>query len=169
MYSTHRERKEHYIDALEKEVQRLKENFTTTVHEKNAYANENRMLKELLSINGINYHTSTQSPDRQNDVLANRDHASSSFNGSRSYLPSISPDNTTMSLFNPPSRQDSADASSNGFNQAMNTSAPTLSPPDSIGNVHVPAGHNEPPDRGNTFPGVPGVDYDQAGIDFVLA
>lgn len=52
---THRERKEMYIKALEQEVLRLKEMFTTTTKERDAVAEENRRLKELLASHGISY------------------------------------------------------------------------------------------------------------------
>lgn len=52
---THRERKEMYIKALEQEVLRLKEMFTTSTKERDAIAEENRRLKELLASHGISY------------------------------------------------------------------------------------------------------------------
>lgn len=54
-FRTHRERKEMYIKALEQEVLRLKEMFTTTTKERDAVAEENRRLKELLASHGISY------------------------------------------------------------------------------------------------------------------
>jgi hypothetical protein len=56
---THRERKEMYIKALEQEVLRLKEVFTTTSKERDAFAEENRRLKELLMAHGIQYDISS--------------------------------------------------------------------------------------------------------------
>ena len=50
---THRERKEMYIKALEQEVYRLKELYQTTSRERDAYALENRKLRELLQQYGI--------------------------------------------------------------------------------------------------------------------
>lgn len=44
-----------YIKALEQEVLRLKEMFTTTTKERDAVAEENRRLKELLASHGISY------------------------------------------------------------------------------------------------------------------
>ncbi|KAF7196502.1 AP-1-like transcription factor [Pseudocercospora fuligena] len=52
---THRERKEMYIKALEQEVLRLKEMFAQSERERNAFAEENRRLKELLMQHGISY------------------------------------------------------------------------------------------------------------------
>jgi hypothetical protein len=44
-----------YIKALEQEVLRLKEMFTTTTKERDSIAEENRRLKELLASHGISY------------------------------------------------------------------------------------------------------------------
>jgi len=50
---THRERKELYIKALEQEVLRLKDTFAATARERDAFAEENRKLRELLIAHGI--------------------------------------------------------------------------------------------------------------------
>ncbi|KAH9873739.1 hypothetical protein IAQ61_004366 [Plenodomus lingam] len=50
---THRERKELYIKALEQEVLRLKDTFAATARERDAFAEENRKLRELLISHGI--------------------------------------------------------------------------------------------------------------------
>ncbi|KFY33857.1 hypothetical protein V494_07261, partial [Pseudogymnoascus sp. VKM F-4513 (FW-928)] len=50
---THRERKELYIKALEQEVLRLKQNFSTVARSKDALAEENRQLRNLLAAHGI--------------------------------------------------------------------------------------------------------------------
>jgi hypothetical protein len=44
-----------YIKALEQEVLRLKETFANTTKERDAFAEENRRLKELLMAHGIQY------------------------------------------------------------------------------------------------------------------
>jgi hypothetical protein len=44
-----------YIKALEQEVLRLKEMFTTSTKERDAVAEENRRLKDLLASHGISY------------------------------------------------------------------------------------------------------------------
>lgn len=44
-----------YIKALEQEVLRLKEMFAQSERERNAFAEENRRLKELLMQHGISY------------------------------------------------------------------------------------------------------------------
>ncbi|OBT60403.1 hypothetical protein VE03_10155 [Pseudogymnoascus sp. 23342-1-I1] len=50
---THRERKELYIKALEQEVLRLKQNFSAVARSKDALAEENRQLRQLLAAHGI--------------------------------------------------------------------------------------------------------------------
>ncbi|KAI9781918.1 MAG: hypothetical protein M1816_002141 [Peltula sp. TS41687] len=52
---THRERKEHYVRALEQEVLRLRECVNDVNHEKNIIAEENVELKELLRRHGISF------------------------------------------------------------------------------------------------------------------
>ncbi|KAF2808621.1 uncharacterized protein BDZ99DRAFT_446221 [Mytilinidion resinicola] len=56
---THRERKEMYIKALEQEVLRLKDTFGTTARERDAMAEENRRLKEILIAHGISFDLSS--------------------------------------------------------------------------------------------------------------
>ena len=48
MHSTHRERKELYIKALEDEVMRLKEVFSNVSQDKNKLAEENKQLKDRI-------------------------------------------------------------------------------------------------------------------------
>ncbi|OBT92183.2 hypothetical protein VE01_10020 [Pseudogymnoascus verrucosus] len=50
---THRERKELYIKALEQEVLRLKQNFSSVARSKDTLAEENRQLRNLLAAHGI--------------------------------------------------------------------------------------------------------------------
>ncbi|CAO2656813.1 Nn.00g056160.m01.CDS01 [Neocucurbitaria sp. VM-36] len=56
---THRERKEMYIKALEQEVIRLKDTFAATSRERDAFAEENRKLRELLMAHGISFDLSS--------------------------------------------------------------------------------------------------------------
>jgi hypothetical protein len=48
-----------YIKALEQEVLRLKESFANTTKERDAFAEENRRLKELLMAHGIQFELSS--------------------------------------------------------------------------------------------------------------
>ncbi|KAF1944075.1 hypothetical protein EJ02DRAFT_420653 [Clathrospora elynae] len=56
---THRERKELYIKALEQEVIRLKDTFAATSRERDAFAEDNRRLRELLIAHGISFDLSS--------------------------------------------------------------------------------------------------------------
>lgn len=56
--STHRERKELYAKSLEIQNLQLKEQLSNMVKQRDAYANENRILRDLLRVNGIAYHAS---------------------------------------------------------------------------------------------------------------
>lgn len=59
MSRTHRERKEQYIKALEHEILRVKELYGSSTRERDAYAADNRRLKELLASHGIPFDSST--------------------------------------------------------------------------------------------------------------
>jgi hypothetical protein len=52
---THRERKEIYVKALEQEVLHLKELYTDVLRERDAVREENRKLKEIMAMHGLNY------------------------------------------------------------------------------------------------------------------
>lgn len=128
---THRERKELYIKALEQEVLRLKENFSTVSRDKDSIAEENRQLKQLLAQHGISWPGGELGPN----------HNSAGYTSSGSISGSYAPGSTSYSP--PPHGQ-------NQFHSAS------------------------PPDGGRSGRSMvqqqaqPGVDYDQAGIDFVL-
>lgn len=76
---THRERKELYIKALEQEVLRLKETYGTVCRDRDAFADENRKLRELLASHGINCPADLANPLRLVTVPAS---SSGSFSGS---------------------------------------------------------------------------------------
>jgi hypothetical protein len=84
-----------YIKALEQEVFRLKESFSTTTQERDAFADENRRLKELLAGHGISYDIAA------NPVTFSRQHSSygpsSSGSISGSYRPGSESTNTNFS------------------------------------------------------------------------
>ncbi|KAH0538852.1 hypothetical protein FGG08_004569 [Glutinoglossum americanum] len=67
---THRERKELYIKALEQEVMRLRESFSTANRDKETYAEENRKLKELLRLHGISWPSNTFGGSDSNQYVA---------------------------------------------------------------------------------------------------
>jgi hypothetical protein len=132
---THRERKELYIKALEQEVLRLKENFSTVSRDKETLAEENRQLKQLLAQHGIPWN-GTGGVD---ELTRN---ASTGYTSSGSISGSYAPGSAGYS---PPPQGNS--------NANFSTSPP---------NVDM-SGRSM-----NQRQVQPGVDYDQAGIDFVL-
>ncbi|PBP17453.1 BZIP-type transcription factor [Diplocarpon rosae] len=132
---THRERKELYIKALEQEVLRLKENFSSVSRDKETLAEENRQLRQLLAQHGIPW-TGTGGVDEfaRNSSLG----YTSSGSISGSYAPcsqSYSPPTPTNSNF-----------------ALQNLSSPNRVNDRSMAQQQVQRN----------------VDYDQAGIDFVL-
>ncbi|KAF2084017.1 hypothetical protein K490DRAFT_76129 [Saccharata proteae CBS 121410] len=138
---THRERKEMYIKALEQEVLRLKEVFGNTSRERDAIAEENRRLKELLAAHGIAYDAS--SPGAGFNRMGSSYGGSSS--GSMSGGTSYNPGSASTGYTSPPQ---------------MGHAMPALP---NNGQMHPPQqqqGHLQRPNNS--------VDYDQIGIDFVL-
>jgi hypothetical protein len=136
--STHRERKELYIKALEQEVLRLKENFSMVSRDKETLAEENRQLKQLLAQHGIPWNGTGGV-----DELARN--ASIGYTSSGSISGSYAPGSQSYS---PPPPQLSN----------SNPSFPFASPSD-----HGMNGRSITQQQIQQ-----GVDYDQAGIDFVL-
>lgn len=135
---THRERKELYIKALEQEVLRLKDVFSHTSRERDAFAEENRRLKELLMAHGITYDLSSPGNNGMPP-------AGSSYGGSSS--------GSVSGGYGP------------GSNSTGYTSPPAI-PSNPRGSVSGPAGHAISPQQAQQPHG--GMDYDQIGIDFVL-
>jgi hypothetical protein len=124
-----------YIKALEQEVLRLKEMFTTSTKERDAIAEENRRLKDLLASHGISY-----------------DFAAVPMKFSRE-------DSSSYGY--------STGGSTAGSHQPRSESTSTnLSPPHGHGQIPLQSGtaiNQTMPLPNNNF------DYDQIGIDFVLA
>lgn len=158
-YRTHRERKELYIKALEEEVLRLKEVYSNVSQDKERLAEENRSLKVLLQHNGLSVSAGTPIMD---DNLSRPSvgpymGSGSSPSGSGSYaLHSASTQNTP---YTPP--PGSALSTTGAMPRGLSPLG-GLSPNQAVAglNRHSPSG--QAPQRN------PGVDYDQAGIDFVL-
>jgi hypothetical protein len=136
---THRERKELYIKALEQEVLRLKENFSNVSRDKETLAEENRQLKQLLAQHGIPW-GGTGGVDElvQNPSLG----YTSSGSISGSYAPG-------SQGYSPPPIQ------ANSNPNFLGSASPDLSM-----NGHGRSIAQQQVQQG--------VDYDQAGIDFVL-
>ncbi|KAM7192560.1 AP-1-like transcription factor [Naviculisporaceae sp. PSN 640] len=137
---THRERKEIYIKALEDEVLRMKEicsNLTrdkTRLSEENTQVkSENRRLRELLSVNGIDPGMSVITDDFAEDGLA-----------------------TTPMIWYADSNTTTTATSATGSDAATVTA---------LRNESVGSGNGNRPDAPS---GASALDYEQAGIDFVL-
>ncbi|KAH7326689.1 hypothetical protein B0I35DRAFT_475310 [Stachybotrys elegans] len=143
---THRERKELYVKALEDEVLRLKEVFTTASQAKDKLAEENRHLREVLSRNGIQYSGST--PD---DMMSNRSVGASVSDRSHTttsqgvFTPGMASRSTATSV-SPLLQASSQPQFVTGFRQR--DMIPQQQQQQIMNNKHV--------------------DYEQEGIDFVL-
>lgn len=153
---THRERKELYIKALEDEVLRLKEVFSNMSQDKDKVAEENKQLRQLLTQHGI-----PLSSVGLDDTVSNP---------SGGYTASASPSgyshtHGSRSVFTPPLTSKSTTASV----------SPSYAPNSGSSHGNTPSGQQQQqhPQHGTSqhLPGqygVNGVDYEQAGIDFVL-
>lgn len=139
---THRERKELYIKALEDEVLRLKEIYSNISQDKDRLADENRQLKQILVSNGAALPPGIHSVGSNllDDTASNPSIGySASATGSYGAAPS-----SNTSAFTPPPL-------------GMSNSQRGMASP------HGPAmGHPSDPHKNA------GIDYEQAGIDFVL-
>lgn len=147
LFRTHRERKELYINALEQEVLRLKENFSTVTRSKESLAEENRQLRELLAQHGIPWNGTGGVGELQ------QRNASVAYTSSGSVSGSYAPGSSSYS---PPPQ--SRSSSSNPSNVQYNHGSPPR-----VGASNNMNGRNMAQQQVQ-----PGVDYDQAGIDFVL-
>ncbi|KAK4189026.1 AP-1-like transcription factor [Podospora australis] len=136
---THRERKELYIKALEDEVLRLKEVFSNVSQDKERLADENRQLKALLTQNGLPGASSLLDESMSNHSIG--------FTSSASMVGSYVTPSSNTSNFTP----SPLPASSTGH--ASGSLSPQAHP-------HLPRSGQPARD--------PNLDYEQAGIDFVL-
>ncbi|KAK0751664.1 hypothetical protein B0T18DRAFT_387756 [Schizothecium vesticola] len=170
---THRERKELYIKALEDEVLRLKEIYSNVSQDKDKLAHENRQLKSLLSQSGLGgglgggAGTMAGGSSVLDDAISNPSAgytSSPSVTGSYAQAPS-----SNTSSFTPP-----LSATNIGQPHAAALSHSASHHQQQYHRRHLPhhsgQGHNPggtgvaggQPDRN------PPMDFDQAGIDFVL-
>ncbi|KAI5920022.1 hypothetical protein F4810DRAFT_452495 [Camillea tinctor] len=143
---THRERKELYIKALEDEVLRLKEVFSNVSQDKDKLAEENRQLKNILHQNGLSH---TAAAGALDDVISN---PSLGYTSSGSISGSYAP-GSSSTAYTPPLTSISTVPSMSNSGQLM---AGGAAAPHGLGHQQPSSAHGS------------GVDYDQAGIDFVL-
>jgi hypothetical protein len=139
---THRERKEMYIKALEQEVLRLKEQFTTTVRERDTFAEENRRLKELLMAHGITF-----DPNSVSNGVPHM--ASSNYGSSAGSVSGYGPGSSSGYTSPPQSVQHQA-------RRSISHDVMSQSPLNAQQQAQQPRPHQS------------GLDYEQIGIDFVL-
>ena len=128
-----------YIKALEQEVIRLKDTFAATSRERDAYAEENRRLRELLMAHGISFDLSSRPSNGMTQV------GSSTYGSSTGSVSGYGPGSASTGYTSPPTR---GSASHDG----MGGQSLTLQQQAQQPNHHQPQG----------------LDYDQIGIDFVL-
>lgn len=144
--STHRERKELYIKALEDEVLRLKDVYSTATQERAKVAEENRRLKSLLAQYGI-----PPPPDVgwTPDGFDDGDNGGGPHDGHQSNMSASG----SQSVFSPGNASQSTgpSASPGGFHGGYSVSGSNLR-----SMMQQASASN-------------GLDYNQAGVDFVLA
>lgn len=157
---THRERKELYIRALEDEVLRLKEVFSNVSQDKERLAEENRQLRALLAQHGLGI--SFPGGSVLDDSLSN---PSMGYSPSASMAGSYAPTSTNTTAFTPPPLYSEGSGPGDG-----------MSPPNSTPYPHGNQQHQwfgpgvlVAENGDETHPTAnPNIDYEQAGIDFVL-
>ncbi|KAJ2903809.1 hypothetical protein MKZ38_009283 [Zalerion maritima] len=155
---THRERKELYIKALEDEVLRLKEILSNMSQDKGKLADENKQLRQLLALNGINWSGSgtAGSPPTSNldDVMSTGYSASSTGGYGQAFTPPLTSRSTAPSVTSSGQQHHSPNRPSH--------------PPQPIGyatTTNIAGGQQMSQMQQQQSRGV---DMDQAGIDFVL-
>ncbi|KAL8417497.1 hypothetical protein RB594_001243 [Gaeumannomyces avenae] len=147
---THRERKELYIKALEDEVLRLKEVYSNASQDKERLASENQQLKQLLARNGISL--SGMIGGFGDDSTSN---PSIGYASSTSGYGGGAPSSHTSAFTPPPLSANPIGGQSHAASRHANHE-----------HKHQPHhSHSHSQGHGQRNPAV---DYDQAGIDFVL-
>lgn len=130
-----------YIKALEQEVIRLKDTFAATSRERDAFAEENRRLKELLMAHGISFDLSSAA-----NGMAQM--GTSSYGSSSGSVSGYGPGSASTGYTSPPqSLQHRGSISHDALSQQPRT---------------MQQGQQANSHQQN------GLDYDQIGIDFVL-
>ncbi|KAK3366886.1 hypothetical protein B0T24DRAFT_535281 [Lasiosphaeria ovina] len=162
---THRERKELYIKALEDEVLRLKEIYSNVSQDKNRLAEENRQLKTILTQNGMGVATGTGGGGGMLDDSMST--PSVGYTSSASMSGSYAPGSSHTSAFSPPPLSATTNAGHMGGSGGGGLSPQAGS--HSLGHHHHHSGQGYAgAGTGAQLAQNPNMDYDQAGIDFVL-
>lgn len=160
---THRERKELYIKALEDEVLRLKEVFSNISQDKERLVEENRQLRTLLNQSGLGAGTVTGASSVLDDTVSN---PSVGYTSSASMAGGYAPASSNTSAFTPPPLSANAMSQRGG---GISPNSATYPHSHHHGQPHSGTGHQSAGSGAGGQPVQnPSVDYDQAGIDFVL-
>ncbi|KAK0613009.1 hypothetical protein B0T17DRAFT_499116 [Bombardia bombarda] len=165
---THRERKELYIKALEDEVLRLKEIYSNVSQDKQKLADENRQLKTLLTQNGMAGAGTMAggSSSMLDDAMSN---PSIGYTSSASMAGSYVAGSSNTSAFTPPPLS-ATNMSHRGGSGGVSPHG--MSHHHGHHHQHSGQGHHMSAGAGTGAGGQsnrnPKLDYDQAGIDFVL-
>ncbi|KAI1847392.1 hypothetical protein JX266_006617 [Neoarthrinium moseri] len=149
---THRERKELYIKALEDEVLRLKEVYSTVSQDKAKLAEENRQLKSLLGQNGL-----SPAPPSARDELPSNPSPSLGYTSSASVSGNSYAPGSAATAYTPPLTSQST--------------APSLSASSHMVGIQQHQHSHQRQHSRNVSQQqslASRVDYEQAGIDFVL-
>lgn len=132
---------------MEVEVLRLKENFSNVTQSKQTLAEENRQLKQLLAQHGIPW-------NGNGGVDEYRNNQNLGYKSSDSPVGSYAPGSST---FSPPPLSQSSNSNANSMH--YDSGSPLVGGGNGVYNGNG---------RSMAQQQVQGVDYDQAGIDFVL-
>ncbi|PSR82202.1 hypothetical protein BD289DRAFT_371647 [Coniella lustricola] len=175
---THRERKELYIKALEEEVLRLKEIFSNVNQDKDRLAEENQSLRVLLHQNGLN-HSSTASTSGGGGGSRGARNSRTSYGG---FPSSMSHTTTTAYTGGSPPPPGSALSINSAVPAVLSpgVTALSLSPAASTQTAGLTTTTGSSTSGASPLPAHPTmlvdsgprrnprIDYEQAGIDFVL-
>lgn len=192
---THRERKEMYIKALEDEVMRLKDVFSNVSRDKVQLAEENRMLRDVIQRNGLGglMNFAAQADPARPGMMEDASGAMyalgpnlSPSNTSTSYALHSATTQTTGHPFSPPSASAHSASGAATMPRGLTPQGPSSNglSPYSTASSSLPYQQSSPvgpsPSQQQMMPQRlpppqqkrqqdPGFDYEQAGIDFVLA
>ena len=155
---THRERKELYIKALEDEVLRLKEVYSNASQDKEKLAEENKYLRGLLQQNGI--------ASAMDDMISNHSlgYPSSASGSGGSFAPG------SATAYTPPlTSKSTAPSTSSQVTGGQHQGPYQQQQQQQQHHHHHHHHHSRSSSQQHRHPMHPlRVDYEQAGIDFVL-
>lgn len=151
---THRERKEQYVKSLELQIMRLKDLYSDSTRERDQALAEVDRLKALLSAHGLHVDMPTPVSSNNNTAMHSY-HGSSSGSNSGGYRRDSENTSSAMSPITSSTQGGHFSTSHSGSISYQQHTPPAM------GAAQLPA-------SGFTSGGPP-LDYDQLGVDFVLA